>query len=294
MGSKPSAQKKDYASAVATSVQQPDYYEVLGVPSDADTETIRRAFRSLARGCHPDVSSDPQAGERFRELAEAYEVLSNPETRRLYDSSGYRQLFDAGLSQRLWDELFRSSVSSGSPSTPATRGADVSTELTIEAFEADAGTVQQILIAYEQTCQACSGDGRQRGATPEVCPSCGGEGRVKRSSSHEAGHLLQLETCFECGGAGRLVREPCATCTGTGRVTAQRPLKVRIPPGVDDGQRIRVSGEGAPGTGGGQPGDTYITLHVTQPPSDSSLIRYGAAAACLFAIAFLVFVLFFS
>jgi molecular chaperone DnaJ len=250
-----------------------DYYDVLGVPRGASEREIKSAFRRLARELHPDVSDAADAEERFREAAEAYEVLSKPETRELYDRFGHEGLrtggfrptdFDFGNIADLFsvffgDELFGMR---GRPSRRSARGADVLAEVTIELEEAAAGVVRAVPFPVVVTCAACGGSGAAPGSTLETCSRCEGSGRLQSVSSSVFGQFIRTQTCPECGGVGQVVHTPCEGCRGTGQTTEERTLDVEIPPGIHDGQRIRLSGEGHAGVLGGRAGDAYVLVRI--------------------------------
>jgi molecular chaperone DnaJ len=242
-----------------------DYYEVLGMPRTADTEAIRRAFRRLARELHPDVSASPGADEQFREISAAYDTLSKPRARFLYDRFGYRGQGEGGFQN-------------GAPPGPAR----VLAEVELEAFEAARGVRRQVVVADVEVCEACEGSGAAFGSRERTCETCLGKGTVRVSSGLGVGRWLQVEPCGDCGGAGRLQRL-CPKCRGAGEWSRRRAITVRIPAGVEDGTRLRVSGE---------PESSHLVVRVRPLPGDSLLIRYAAAALCLVAVAFSVFLLF--
>ncbi len=256
-----------------------DYYEVLGVSRDADESTIKRAFRRLARELHPDVSDEPDAEERFREAAEAYEVLSKTETRDLYDRYGHEGLrsggfqpssFDFGGLSDLFAAFFGDDIFGGRGERR--RGGDVVVEVEIELREAAAGTVREVPLRVAATCATCQGSGARPGTAPETCPRCGGAGRLQEISQTVFGQIVRAQTCPRCRGAGSVVTELCETCGGEGRVVETRTVEVRIPAGIHDGQRIRLSGEGHAGTPGGRAGDAYVSVTVLP---DARFVREG-------------------
>jgi molecular chaperone DnaJ len=251
---------------------KPDYYEVLGVQRDADEETIRRAFHALARDCHPDVSDAPEDQQRFRELAEAYGILSKRESRLLYDRYGYR----GRGNQRAEDEA--------DDGEPAPRGDNVHARIELSAKDARRGTARLLQYEAPTLCDVCDGYGTIGEPDPE-CPDCAGTGQVREVSNLAAARLLRIETCASCG------LEPCDECDGTGLVDAVRRLRVRIPAGIEDGDQVRVAGEGADAAGDGVAGDLLLELAVIPKAEDPAGVRYlslaGAVAAVLLLVAYL-------
>ena len=255
-----------------------DYYEILGLSRDADERAIKSAFRRLARELHPDVSEAPDAEERFREAAEAYEVLSKRETRELYDRFGHEGLrtggfrptdFDFANLADLFSVFFGDELFGGLGARPgrrAARGADVLAEVEIELREAAEGATRAVPFPVSLTCPRCSGSGAAPGTAPTRCPRCEGTGRLQSVSTSVFGQFVRTQACPDCGGAGEVVETPCADCAGSGRVTEQRQLEVQIPPGIHDGQRIRLSGEGHAGVLGGRAGDVYVLVRVRPDP----------------------------
>ncbi|HEX2505490.1 MAG TPA: J domain-containing protein [Gaiellaceae bacterium] len=258
-----------------------DYYEILGVPRGADEREIKKSFRRLARELHPDVSAAPDAEERFREAAEAYEVLSKHETRELYDRYGHDGLrtrgyvpTDFGGLSDLFAAFFGDDLLGrvGATAPRAARGADVLAEVEIELEEAARGATRTIPFPVAVVCATCSGSGAAPGTRPETCSRCNGAGRLQSVSTSAFGQFIRTGTCPECGGAGRVVQTPCASCSGAGRVSDERSLDVEIPPGIHDGQRIRLSGEGHAGMLGGRAGDVYVLVRVAP---DERFVRDG-------------------
>ena len=252
---------------------QRDYYEILGVPRTADEREIKRAFRRLARELHPDVSEAQDAQGRFREVAEAYEVLSKPETRDLYDRFGHAGLqrggfqpshFDFGDLSDLFAAFFGDDLFGvvGGRGARRRRGADIAAEVEIDLVEAARGATKEISFDVAISCEACGGTGAKPGAEPAPCPSCAGAGRLQQVSRTLFGEFVRTQTCPRCGGSGRIVQDPCRNCDGSGRVVESRALEVEIPAGIHDGQRIRISGEGHAGLLGGMAGDIYVLVRI--------------------------------
>ena len=261
-----------------------DYYEILGVPRDADERAIKSAFRRLARELHPDVSDHPEAQERFREAAEAYEVLSRQETRELYDRFGHDGLttggfrptdFDFGSVNDLFAAFFGDDLFGGlggRPGRRSARGADVLAEVEVELVEAAKGARRSVPFPVVVTCGQCRGSGAAAGTAPERCSRCDGSGRLQSVSTSFLGQVVRTQACPECRGLGEVVATPCPGCAGEGRVTEERELEVEVPPGIHDGQRIRLSGEGHAGLLGGRSGDLYVLVHVRP---DDRFVREG-------------------
>jgi molecular chaperone DnaJ len=242
-----------------------DYYEVLGVSPDADARAIKRAFRNLARTLHPDVSTATDAVDRFAELSRAYSVLSTPTARLLYDRVGYRGRGNGGFE-------------SPEPSAARFSGLFEVAEVEIDRLEAMRGTTRRVGVTTVGTCAACAGSGAAPGSLVEECASCEGSGRVRRSSMVGSARLLQLDACPDCGGAGRILREACSACTGTGRAETARTVRLRVPPGTEDGRLVHADDGGR---------EVYVALRVVSNP-EGRLLRYSAAAA--FALALILFV----
>ncbi len=251
-----------------------DLYEVLGVRRDADDATIKKAFRRLARELHPDVSEAPDGEARFREAAEAYEVLTNSETRALYDRYGHAGLrsggftpsnFDIGGLGDLFATFFGDDLFSGR-GRRSQRGADVAAEIRISLVDAARGTTVDVTYAVAVACATCGGNGVEPGTQPVTCTRCDGSGRLQQVSRSVFGEFVRTQACPQCGGAGQIVEHPCRACEGAGRVVEERELDVKVPPGIHSGQRIRVSGVGHAGALGGRPGDVYVRVHVDPDP----------------------------
>jgi molecular chaperone DnaJ len=259
-----------------------DYYDVLGIARDADEQVLKKAFRRLARQLHPDVSTEPDAEARFREVTEAYEVLSNSETRALYDRYGHAGLrsggftpthFDVGglsdlFSAFFGDDLFGGGLRGGG----GQRGADVAAEVEIDLVDAARGTSAAVPFEVAVTCARCHGDGVEPGTTPVRCDRCGGNGRLQQVSRSVFGEFVRTAPCPQCHGRGVIVEHPCSECAGAGRTLEERELSVDIPAGIHDGQRIRLSGEGHAGALGGRAGDVYVLVRVKP---DRRFVREG-------------------
>jgi molecular chaperone DnaJ len=252
-----------------------DYYDVLGVARTASDREIKTAFRRLARELHPDVSEDPDADERFKEVVEAYEVLSKSETRQLYDRFGHAGLrsggfrptaFDFGSLADIFSAFFGDDVF-GVATPRRSRGADLAAEVEIDLEEAAEGVMRSIPFQVAELCETCAGDGVEPGKSPRTCPRCGGAGRLEQVTRTALGEFIRSATCPDCGGAGRIVDDPCPDCAGSGRIVVERALDIEIPAGIHDGQRIRLSGEGHAGMLGGRAGDVYVLVRIRAHPT---------------------------
>src|SRR5258707_2517470 len=248
-----------------------DYYEVLGVNRDADEEAIKKAYRRLAMKHHPDRNPDnPKAEELFKEAKEAYEVLTDASKRSAYDRFGHAGVDPragmagggaAGFSRfadafgDILGDIF-SQTRRGRSSVY--RGADLRYNLEVPLEQAARGTETRIRIPTYEDCETCKGTGAKPGTSPKTCPTCEGQGQVRM----QQGFFSIQQTCPKCHGTGKIIPEPCPTCHGAARVKKQKTLSVKIPAGVDDGDRIRLSGEGEPGVNGGPAGDLYVQIHV--------------------------------
>ena len=253
---------------------QKDYYETLGVGRSATPDELKSAFRNLARQYHPDVNKAPDAEERFKELNEAYAVLSDPDKRAAYDRFGHAGLNGMGGApdfttvdfSDIFEELFGFGMgmggrSRGSRNNPR-RGADLSYALALNFEEAVFGVEKEVEITRDETCGTCRGSGAEPGTSPQRCTACEGRGEVRQVRQTILGSMVQVTTCPNCNGQGTVITSPCKTCRGRGleRKTVKR--NVAIPAGIDNGQQIRLAGEGQPGQFGGPNGNLYIEIQV--------------------------------
>jgi molecular chaperone DnaJ len=253
-----------------------DYYELLGVPRSASDAEIKQSFRTLARELHPDVSSEPDADHRFREVAEAYEVLSDPERRALYDRygkaglkrRGYEPGFaDFGSVADIFAAFFGEDLLGGTGGRQrAQRGGDVQAVVEIELEEAFAGAPVTVPLDVALPCERCNATGAEPGTSTRTCPTCAGAGAVRSVSQNIFGQFVQQRTCPDCGGAGEVLEQPCGDCGGEGRVVTRRQLEVDIPKGIHDGQQIRVRGEGHAGFRGLERGNAFVVVRVSPDP----------------------------
>jgi molecular chaperone DnaJ len=257
----------------------PDYYEILGVSRDADKEEMKRAYRRLARKYHPDVNKEPGAEDRFKEINRAYEVLSEPETKARYDrfgeagvasgaGAGYPDFGDMGFADIF--ESFFSGFAGGMGQQAArrrsgpARGDDLRLDLKLEFREAVFGGDKEIRIPHLENCNVCNGIGAKAGTRPRTCQTCSGTGQVRRATRTPFGSFTQVSVCPTCNGEGQVIEDKCEACGGAGRKQETKKLKITIPPGVDNGTRLRVSKEGDAGLRNGPPGDLYVYLFVEE------------------------------
>ena len=277
-----------------------DYYQILGVSRDASKEELKRSYRRLARKYHPDVNKEPGAEDRFKEINRAYEVLSEPETRNRYDrfgeagvssgagASGF-EYGDMGGFADIFESIFNGFGGAGGASTSRrrtgpVRGDDLRLDLKLDFREAVFGGEKQIRIPHLETCQVCNGTGAKPGTGSRTCPTCNGVGQVKRATRTPFGSFAQVSSCPTCNGTGVIIESKCEACNGAGRKQETKKLKITIPPGVDNGTRLRVSGEGDAGTRNGTPGDLYVYLFVE---SDSEFTREGINISSEISISYL-------
>ncbi len=252
-----------------------DYYEVLGVSRDSSQEDIKRAYRQLARKYHPDVSAEPDAEERFKEVNAAYEVLSDAEKRSMYDRfgadvpngfsgfdfTGGRDPFD--IFAEVFGNLggFGGFGQTGRSAGPR-RGNDVRSSLDLTFEEAVFGVEKDVDVQRQEVCPVCNGSRAEPGTSAEQCPECRGAGQVRHTQRTFLGSFVNIVTCPRCNGKGMVVTKPCRECNGNGRVYIRRKIKATIPAGVDDGVTMRLAGQGEPGERGGPAGNLYVTLNV--------------------------------
>lgn len=258
-----------------------DYYEILGVPRNADKETLKQAYRRLARKYHPDVNKEAGAEERFKEINRAYEALSEPETRAAYDrfgeagvsgagASGFQDFSDMGGFADIFESFF-SGFAGGAPGGAGAtrrrgpmRGDDLRLDLRLDFREAVFGGDKEIRINHLETCSSCSGTGAKPGTRPVTCPTCGGSGQVRRATRTPFGSFTQVSVCPNCEGNGQIIEDKCGDCGGSGQKQVKKKLKITVPPGVDSGTRLRVPGEGDAGQRNGMSGDLYVYLYVNE------------------------------
>jgi molecular chaperone DnaJ len=248
-----------------------DYYGLLGVDRGADDATLKKAYRKLARELHPDVNADPAAQERFKQVTAAYEVLSDPEKRQIVDLGGDPLASGAGSAGNPFaagfgglGDVFEAFFGGGQTRGPRSRvrqGADALLRIDLDLAETAFGTTRDLTVETAVVCGTCHGEGSAPGTHPHTCDNCRGRGEVQSVQKSFLGQVMTTRTCGRCGGAGSVIDHPCGDCSGEGRVRARRSLAVKIPPGIEHGMRIRLSGEGEVGPGGGPPGDLYVEVH---------------------------------
>jgi len=248
-----------------------DYFGVLGLAREASDSDIKRAYRRLARDLHPDVNPDPEAKERFQEVSRAYEALTDPEKRRIVDLGG--DPFDSGGGGGngfggagfgglgdIMDAFFGGATTRG-PRGRTRAGRDALIPLELELDEAVFGTVKELTVDTAVLCDVCAGAGTAPGTHVTTCTTCGGRGEVQSVQRSFLGQVVSSRTCPTCSGTGQVIPEPCVKCAGDGRVRARRTISVKVPAGVEDGMRIRLTGQGEVGPGGGPAGDLYVEVH---------------------------------
>jgi molecular chaperone DnaJ len=262
-----------------------DYYEVLGVPRDASDEEIKRSYRRAAQRHHPDIDSSDGAEARFKELNEAYRILSDRQRRTAYDmfghsgvdaagAGGFEGAFGGGFGPfgDIFDAFFGGAPAGTRGRRRVVAGADLRYDMTIEFAEAVSGVIREITFPTLVGCPVCEGSGAEPGSEPEKCPECNGTGEKRRVSQTILGQMVNITACPRCNGEGRIVSTPCHNCRGEGRIREQRTIKVEVPAGIDSGQRIAIEGQGEAGPRGGPPGDLYVAVTVREHPQ---LLRRG-------------------
>jgi len=297
-----------------------DYYEILGVPRNASIDEIKKAYRNLAKKYHPDINKEPGAADKFKEISEAYAVLSDEEKRRQYDMYGaegmqgysaedifrnadfsdiFRDLglediisdfFGFGFGRRgggsnLFEDLFDTGFTStrGSQRSRQRRGADLIYHLELDLKEAAFGTEKEITIQKNELCPECNGTKTKAGSHPQTCPKCNGTGQVQNVRRTAYGQIVNIITCPDCGGSGTIIADPCPKCRGKGKVFRSKTIQIKIPPGVDNGVRLKISREGDAGDGPGLEGDLYVVIHVKE---DEFFKRKGDDLYCEIPVSF--------
>ena len=277
------------------SEQKRDYYEVLALPRNAGADDIKRAYRRGALKCHPDnYKGDKAEGEKkFKELAEAYEVLSDPVKRKRYDQYGHAGLRGAGMHDfssmgfgdifSMFEDIFGGQFGGRSTGRAADRGYDLETQVEVTLEQVATGAEQTLDFERMDICKVCGGSGSKPGTKPEKCPTCGGYGEVRQQTAGFFGMSVRITPCPQCNGRGARITDPCKACRGSGRAKIKRALTVRIPPGIRDGQVVRIRGEGEPGRSGTSRGDLHCYVRIIEHPM---LARRGDDLVCTVPIAF--------
>ena len=261
-----------------------DYYEVLGVPKDADEAALKKAYRVLAKKYHPDANpGDKEAEAKFKEASEAYSVLSDPEKRKKYDQFGHAA-FDGGAGGAgyggfdfngadmgdifgdIFGDFFGGRSAYGRSSNGPMRGANLRTGVRITFEEAIFGCEKEIELTLKDECPKCHGTGAKPGTSPITCPKCNGKGKIVYTQQSFFGQVQNVQTCPDCRGTGKIVKEKCPDCYGTGYISSKKKIQVKIPAGIDNGQSIRIAGKGEPGTNGGERGDLLVEVTVSRSP----------------------------
>ena len=254
-----------------------DYYDVLGISRSASEEDVRKAFRRLALEYHPDRNKKKGAEERFKEINEAYQVLSDAKSRAAYDRFGHEGVSGNGARGfegfdnfggfgDIFDAFFGSGFGTRSGARRVRRGADLRYVIGIEFEEAAFGAEKEFGVRRMERCERCGGDRSEPGKRPSTCANCKGAGQVRRAHQSVFGQFVQMATCGTCRGEGSVITHPCPGCGGSGRQRRDRKLAVSIPAGIEDGTQIRLTGEGEPGTNGAPPGDLYVSVNVNEHP----------------------------
>lgn len=249
-----------------------DYYEVLGVSNSASKDEIKKAYRKLSKKYHPDINKEADADEKFKEVKEAYEVLSDDQKRSHYDQFGHtdpNQGFGGGGDFGGFggfEDIFSTFFGGGGgrrrdPNAPR-QGADLQYTMTLEFEDAVFGKETEIEIPREETCETCNGSGAKKGTKPETCSHCQGSGQLNVEQNTPFGRIVNRRVCNYCNGTGQEIKHKCSTCGGAGKVKKRRKISVKIPAGIDDGQQLRMSGQGEAGVNGGPAGDLYVVFHI--------------------------------
>ena len=254
---------------------QKDYYEILGVDKDASQKEIKKAYRKLAKKYHPDMNKDdPDTSEKFKEISEAYEILSDPDKRKRYDRYGHSGINDNDFNfddfaqggfggfEDIFDMFFGGRSGRGSRRRGPRKGSDLQYRMEITFEEAAFGAEKEITIPRTENCETCDGSGAKPGTDVKTCPKCDGSGQMRVSQRTPFGQFTQTKTCDRCGGSGKIVQTPCPDCNGSGKQRRHRNLTVNIPAGVQDGNRLRMAGEGEAGEKNAPSGDLYIIINV--------------------------------
>ena len=257
-----------------------DYYEILGVERNASADEIKKAYRRLARKYHPDFNKDdPEADKKFNEIKEAYDVLSEPQKRSKYDRFGHQAGFDNGAGaggfegfggggfgfggiDDIFEQFFGGMGGNRRRQPGPEQGNHLRYDMDITLEEAYKGGTREIRIPRTETCPDCGGSRAKKGSKPETCPSCGGSGQQQYTQNTPFGRFVSMQTCSNCRGEGVIIKDPCPTCSGQGRIVRERKIEIKIPSGVENGTRLRVSGEGEAGMRGGPPGDLFVVIKV--------------------------------
>lgn len=258
-----------------------DYYEVLGVDKSADDAALKKAYRNLAKQCHPDMHpDDPAAEAQFKEISEAYAILSDPEKRRQYDQFGHAA-FDGGAGAGGFDfngmdfgdifgdifgDFFGGGRRSQARGNAPMKGANIRTSVRISFEEAVFGCEKELELTLKDECNSCHGSGARAGSSPETCGKCGGKGQVVFTSQSFFGTVRNVQACPDCGGSGKIIKDKCPDCHGTGYIASRKKIQVSIPAGIDDGQSVRIREKGEPGVNGGPRGDLLVEVVVSRHP----------------------------
>lgn len=266
---------------VTTMADKRDYYEVLGVPRNADDAALKKAYRQLAKKYHPDTNpGDKEAEAKFKEASEAYAVLSDPQKRQQYDQFGHAA-FDGGAGAGGFDfnmndmgdifgdifgDFFGGAGRSRRASNGPMRGANLRAGIRITFEEAVFGTDKEIELSLKDECTKCHGTGAKPGTSPQTCSRCNGKGQIVHNSQSLFGMVRNIQTCPDCNGTGKVVKEKCPDCYGTGYISNRKKIAVTVPAGIDDGQSIRIRGKGEPGMNGGERGDLLVEVNVSRHP----------------------------